>query len=332
VDLGTGRRSWLTLLPKNNQVPKPVIVGSTVLVNAGSSVYALDRQDGQVLWRFTMADVLSGPVVEGAFAYVGAANAGTIYGLDLASGSTTWARPLDSNIVSIASGGDHLLALTYGGSVYALDRMSGGIVWTAHVDDAVVDSMPLVTGDAAFVIGRPQLRPGLAGLALHAIDLRSHRERWTVVRPDLNGAYLSASAEVVAIGGNEGVGESGLIYGLDASTGRELWRSPLASAPPRVDGGEVFAAGGPSGDERIALLDAGTGNEAWSDAYAGTTWAAVEMTDRAVFLGLDQGATGEVVCIDRSDGEVIWRASAPLPIQSTPVMVGDTLFVVASET
>jgi outer membrane protein assembly factor BamB len=139
--------------------------------------------------------------------------------------------------------------------------------------------------------------------------------RWQS-QPLVNGESVLG---LVPAGGVICVGDGfGNIYGLNAASGRTLWRRtfrdnssgylPLAAA-----GGRVFAVG--SG--RVAALSAATGRQLWSVPAAGVSGfppgpsAYFAVYANGVVCVLD--AHGNVAGLDPRTGRAMWRRPPPVP-------------------
>jgi outer membrane protein assembly factor BamB len=92
---------------------------------------------------------------------------------------------------------------------------------------------------------------------------------------------------------------NGTVYGLEPTTGREVWRYEVASAVPGVafDGDRVYASG-----NGVAALDYLTGRELWrvKSAFGGMK-SSVVAQGGLVFVAW----SGEVECYTR-DGKRLW--------------------------
>jgi outer membrane protein assembly factor BamB len=126
------------------------------------------------------------------------------------------------------------------------------------------------------------------------------------------------------------------VFGLDATTGKELWRAPLAHNPwggPSLAGDTVIVTtssiayttkGLETAKGEVVALDLETGKEKWKKAVPGGALGCAAVTkDAAVFGATD----GKVRAFDLKDGsrKVIYDAKAP--IFAPPAVVGDVAYV-----
>jgi alcohol dehydrogenase (cytochrome c) len=195
-------------------------------------------------WTLPVSQNENTPLVHDGVMFV--ASAFAVQALDAATGDLLWQyiRPLPANLnggatsrpKTLAIYGDKLIAPTADKHLVALDIRTGKVVW----DQAVTTS-----------------------------DLPGEPDN---VKPQLNGGPIVAHGKVV-MGASLGIDSPGgdFIVGLDANTGKELWRFNTIARPgqPGGDswngapvneryGGGVWTAG--SYDPKLNLVFFGTGN------------------------------------------------------------------------
>ncbi|MCH8346341.1 MAG: PQQ-binding-like beta-propeller repeat protein [Chloroflexi bacterium] len=234
----------------------PQIIGDTVYVAGYSGdVYALNLDDGSVLWSFD-AD---GPIIAGLAAsetaVYAATDNGTLYALDpqtgqpqvtpFDAGGGIWGTPLlDEDVVYVAS---------VNGKLYALDAETLDPIWDAPFEaERGLISDP-VLADGAILIGG-------FDRTLYAVDAETGDELWpfkadnwfwgrplvldgTVYAPNLDGRLYALSLEdgtpvwdapfealeplrsapLLAGDALVLVDRKGNVYGLDPETGNRIW-------------------------------------------------------------------------------------------------------------
>jgi outer membrane protein assembly factor BamB len=242
-----------------HRVPAPVAVADRV-VAAGEDGFlaALDARSGKVVWRFdTGAPVRSSPRVFGDTIFV-ANTSGRLSAVDAAIGRERWRFEVPPSegfgaaspatraalLSSPAITPNAVLLATGDGGAYALDRLTGRVLWTHR-------------GGAPSTLVSPAAARGLAflgggdGAVFEADRLDGGDTAWRFA--GVPGASSATVAGGLVLFGTQ----SGILFALEAQSGREAWRFPSteaivaapAIAPGRVffgnDAGEVFALAGP---------------------------------------------------------------------------------------
>lgn len=121
------------------------------------------------------------------------------------------------------------------------------------------------------------------------------------------------------------------LYALDTATGKLLWTfsagASIASHPAIADGALYFG----SFDQRMYAVDAETGAEIWRspERLGGWIWCDPLLDGDEIFVG---DVKGGVYAIDRRSGNVLWRSQVGGAIRAQPVIVGNKLYVVSSDT
>ena len=114
---------WRFWNPRESFVGTPVLGAGMVYVAAESgAVYALDRSDGQLAWKFKADAVLKeSPSVAGETLYVGDVN-GVIYGVNALTGEGIWKFKVDGRISSTPVVGNGMLYVASdNGTLYAIE-------------------------------------------------------------------------------------------------------------------------------------------------------------------------------------------------------------------
>jgi outer membrane protein assembly factor BamB len=247
--------------------------------------------------------------------------------------------------------------------LYAVDARTGVQRWRYRTGERV-DYAPVVASDQELVfVGSPDG-------TVHAVDVATGRARWRVdavsspaAAPVVAGDALlvvSGQFEVPpAIAGDTiyvGGGHDRLfIQSLDAATGQERWRFPLAkkglyaldaatgterwhlatnrglTATPVVAGDWVYAV-----DEALHKVDAGTGGERWDVPVEYSTNTRVTVKDGMIVLAADtsmrelagpESISGWLFAYDNLSGVELWRFETGGLAWSAPVVAGDAIFI-----
>ena len=138
--------------------------------------------------------------------------------------------------------------------------------------------------------------------------------------------------------------EKGINKGWKAKPPKELWRIPLGDighAGPAVAGGKVFIVDHQKGDDVVRAIDAATGKDVWTYAYADGTGEDYGFTRSTPLIEGGKvyviSMMGKVLCLDEKDGKVVWEKSliadlggrkAQWHMSMSAIIDGDKLIVV----
>lgn len=131
------------------------------------------------------------------------------------------------------------------------------------------------------------------------------------------------------------------VVGLDAATGREVWRQPRGEGRMAYSTPTLASVGGrplvvSCGGEFVVAYDPGSGAERWRFRYPGgysnvprpvTAFGLAFVSsgyDDAVFYALPLDAEGAI-----DDAQVVWKTSKGAPRNASPLVVGDELYLVS---
>lgn len=290
------------------------VVGKTVYVGGGNSVYALSAATGERRWRFRTGDsVRTAPTVQDGTVYVGSTDS-NVYALSAADGSEQWSAQLGLSILAApVPVGDTVYVGGRNGQVCALNGATGAERWVFSTDDPIYASPAVVDGIVYTVNG--------SGTTF-AIDAESGRRYWeTQVRGDVrsppvvvNGTIhiASMSDRVIALGTRFGErrwakeiplqtpatlavtgselavpGTNGTLYVLDPDTGAERYQFNAGLqcySPVIVDG--VLCLGTGSG---VQAIDATASTQYWSYSLGSATHPTLSVADGVVYAAGEGG-------------------------------------------
>lgn len=160
------------------------------------------------------------------------------------------------------------------------------------------------------------------------------RVLWAFRDPDVQIADLSSSPAVVGdrvyVGSAQAsvFDSTGMVYCLDARTGRRIWRFQTQKqvfSSPAVVGGKVFVGEGLHVDTgcRIYCLDAATGRKLWATATKSHTESSPAVVGGRVYAG---AGTDGVYCLNAANGKVVWHHGGR-HIDASPAVVDGRVFV-----
>lgn len=290
-------RGWRHVVSNEWIRTQPVVgVGHVFVGTAAGSVIGIDVASGDASWRATTAGVQATPALVDDLLVV-PGDDGTLHGFDGRSGIETWSVRLDSPATnSVTTVDGRLYVVTARGTVYALDSAGGTVQWRTALE-ARVTAKPAVADGTLFITGDTGGRP-LSGVVV-AIDAASGDVAWM----RRSRKPITESARV----GSDGVYVAGpLDNAIDASSVNLT--------------GDVFRFDPASGEVLATLSDVASyrvGRSCSVDSVVPTT--------EGVYLAICQ----EVVAY-AADGTERWRgaveagATTDLNAAENGVLVGDS--------
>lgn len=248
------------------------------LGHARNMVWALEREDGRLLWSFDDAEgqYIEGGAIGGGLFVIGNSD-GHIYALDVESGAPrwtfktghrVWATPLIVEDTVYIGSMDRRL--------YALRLSDGAELWRFPAD-----------GDAASgaFASAPVLQDGVLYIGafdnhLYAVSADTGAERWR-----FEGANWFWGSPAVYGDAVYAADVDGNVYAINAQTGAQMWTQALGS-PVRAgltlteDGSMLFVG---SQDGALHALDTADGFELWPRESEGQLLSAPVVSESVVY-------------------------------------------------
>ena len=250
-----------------------VIKGNTAYVaSLDHSLYAIDIDQRQLKWKFTTEGRLwSGPVVGHGLVYIGSED-GNVYALDAASGDLTWQHETGGKVVGRPRlMVDTLYIASFDGHLYALDASNGRVRWKGELGNGSL-TRPLITNGIVCV--------GAFDGRVYAFDAVTGEPVWNFWTGSSVWSSPEADEETVFIGSDDG-----RLYALDTSTGNLKWSlqtDDMIRSSPAVHDGNVYIG---SYDDRVYAVNAQTGAVLWTFDVSGDVYAPVRIIENTVFIG-----------------------------------------------
>ncbi|MBY8965804.1 outer membrane protein assembly factor BamB [Algiphilus sp.] len=238
--------------------------------DADGRVYALNRENGDVIWRADTDLALSGgPTVEGDQVLVGSRDA-ELVALSRADGSELWRTTVSSEVVAPpASNGETVIVRTVDGRVAALSAGDGSQLWATK---RTVPPLTLRGLSAPVIVGRIVIS-GLETGRLVAQRLDDGEPVWT--------------------------------QAVSVPSGRsELERIADIDAPLLVEGSTLYAMSY-GGD--VAALDVYSGDVRWRRAIRTYSGGAVSEDGERLYVTDEEGS---VWALETSNGAAAWKSEA----------------------
>ena len=317
-----------------------VVDGHLYAAAVDGTVEAMDAATGRTIWQTRLGTRhgwlwkrsdnslrwAGGPAVAGDLFVVGSLD-GDVFALSTQDGSERWHVQVSSEVISRpAIAGDIVVVRTVDGRLAGLDAKDGSRRWV--FDQSVPplslrgNSSPLVVGDTVydgFDNGKVVALRLADGNPLWSQTLSTGEGRTEVERlADVDGDLILAGGNLFAIG------YRGQVSAIATTTGRPVWQRDVSSY-----------GGAAAGETTLVLADA-DGN-VW--AFDRETGVSLWKQDQLKYRWLGTPAVqGKYVVVGDSEGYVHWLSLdegkfvarerlSKKPIESAPVVAGDTVYV-----
>jgi outer membrane protein assembly factor BamB len=317
VDARTGSQIWRTGTAPGDNKRDRVAFGGGVAYSGGKlyvssgfrEVLQMDAKTGAIGWRTKTGEALHGaPTVSGGRVFVVALD-NTLMTFDAATGAPSWtyqALTESARILAASSpavSGDTVVAAFGSGELVALKANNGNDLWNEALSRA---SRTSALSEIRDIPGRPIIYNGDVFAVSHsgvfaATDLRTGQARWTL--PVVGVTAPLAAGDVVYA-----VGKDGLVICAARETGQIYWIRNLNEGFKSKRKGGVFGVGGQKSQRPI-----------WSGPLLSN--------DHLLIVG----QTGEMVALNAKTGEIQKRIEMKGPSITSPIAMGDTVYVVTQE-
>ncbi|HEX4331255.1 MAG TPA: PQQ-binding-like beta-propeller repeat protein [Usitatibacter sp.] len=265
----------------------PVVVGDSVFFGSGDGhLYALDRANGQLRWKFATGDVVhASPAYADGVLYVGSWDS-YFYAVDAKTGQEKWRfhggeDPLIHNQVGFQSSAAVVDGIVYVGcrdsNLYALDAATGKELWRVNnAGSWVITSPAVVDGRVIFATSDSSL--------FQIVDARTGKQ----IAKQQGKAFMFGSPAVARGIAYQPV-TNGMLEARDASTGELLWTYRTEAS--RENAGWALTADGrinipmlyPSNNGEASILAAGR------QFAVGSMFSSPLVADNTVYVGSTDG-------------------------------------------
>lgn len=271
--------------------------------SADGEVYAVQAEDGKVLWQVELDDrIFAGVGGDREQLYLTTRDAELVT-LSREDGSELWRAPLPTEVLAAPqSNGRLVVAQTTDGRVLAFDASNGEKLWQY---DGVVPVLsiraaaaPLVGGDvviASFANGNLVALSADAGQPLWQYEVGEPQGRTELERlVDITGQPLVVDSALLA------VGYQGKLALVDIRSGQEIWSKKASSLySPMIGDGDIYLA---SANGDIVALRGSDRRELWvQDRLAWRQLTQPMVVDDYLVTG---DFEGYLHIIDRDDGSL----------------------------
>ncbi len=146
VDTTNGKQLWSM---DTHEIIKaaPTYASGLLLVNAGTTTFALDARTGNVRWHFHEDGngwlTSAAPTVQGTIVYVAQGTKPILYALNLMTGHQLWMyNAVERLIATPIVVARTVIVSTWNGHLLALEATSGTLTWKYDVNSALPSGMP----------------------------------------------------------------------------------------------------------------------------------------------------------------------------------------------
>jgi len=235
VDRATGAKSWPNGYTElNTQVTSGIVLHHDTLYfgAADGKLWAVDAAGGAAKWKYASeGPVKSAPIVHAGIIYFGSDD-GQLYAFDLSTDQPLAPFEASGPIQSTpAIWKNYVFVSSQDGYIYALRRTSSGfqLAWHTQVTAAYMKlfSSPVVHREQVLVS---------ASNRLIALDAERGTRRWTFQAGDLITGSPAVQGRRAYVGSRDGV-----VYCIDATRGKAIWRFPEDSSRGPIQSSPVLA-------------------------------------------------------------------------------------------
>ena len=270
--------------------------------NDTDTVFCLDAEKGDVLWKHSYPSDLGDKYFEGGTTHTPTIDGdrvytigrwGDVFCLDLATGKTVWSANLQKDAgfppPSWGFGGspyihENLVVLNVGDAGVALDKSTGKIVWKSAAQECGYSTpLPIRRGsDTLLVLGSAK--------SYVAVNARTGAEAWRIkwiTQYGVNAADPVVDGDKMFL--STGYGKGAALFKLGAGEPELIWQSKVLRTqmnPAVLIDGYLYAVDGDT-TEKTALkcVELATGTQKWSEPIAGAGSVAAAGGDLVVLSG-----------------------------------------------
>ena len=322
------------LAPRARPRPEPVrqkLPWPTYGVDAQRTHFGADvrlRPPFRRLWNvFADSSFIEFPPVIGYGRLYLGTNHGRVLSIDASSGRVAWSREYGRCIAASPALGHGVVYVALmspapcvhpdrraSGLLVALDARTGRELWRFRA--GVIESSPLLVGRIVYF--------GSWDHRVYALDVRTHRPRWTFTTGDEVKGGLAFAHGTVYAGSYDGH-----VYALAAYTGRVRWSASAEQgllgrgrfyATPTVAYGRVYLG---ATDGVVYAFGARSGRLLWARRTGSYVYAAAAVWRGRVYVG---SYDHRFYALDAATGEVRWSFDAGHAISGAPTVLDGLVY------
>lgn len=288
----------------------------------GGNVFCLNARNGKKRWKTHLsADVDSEPVAFAEKVFVGSVE-GRFYALSKENGQEIWHQDVTGEVIGrpLAVDEDKILFATNLGLLYALNIQTGQRLWQYR--KSLSDRMTVHHFPSMAVRGK-QVFAGFPDGSVVALNKNNGSKIWDRYLPR-QGRLWDVTAFVKSKKSRLLAGQFGGDLHVMNDSGKTLWTYTRggSSAEPFLYKDLVFLASGTNG---LVSLHMNSGEKAWQTSFKDASrWTGFAKYKQYL---LATTAEGIMYVLSDQDGALIWRYDFGSPVQGSPVVVKDRVWV-----
>lgn len=356
VHLGLGQSLgpvWRASIAGTNKKQRlaaaPVVAdGKLYVMDTEARIHAYDATSGKKLWSISFgvsgkdrkAAWGGGVSVDGERLY--ATNGlGDVAALNAADGQVIWKKRPGGPLRGAPSLGlGNVYAMSADNQIFTLRQSDGSVEW----QEAGATELTGVFGAGAPAIGQGTIVAGFSSGELNAYRYENGRVLWgdaltrTSVTTSVAALADIDASPVIDRGRVFAVGKGGRMVSLELLTGQRLWEINLAGiSTPWVAGEWVFVV---TDDARVLCIARGSGKVRWATQLARyrvdkekkkkdpIVWTGPVLAGDRLILA---NSRGQLVNVSPLDGKVQSMVKAGGPVSLSPIVAGNTLYVLDND-
>ncbi|MFI5548601.1 serine/threonine-protein kinase [Streptomyces sp. NPDC051738] len=303
-----GFGGWATAAVSRKGTPQCSYGAGKVLCSQTGLVFALDPQDGRLLWRHPVdtARVSGAPTLAGGLAQPPSWPGRRLEALDPATGKARWQQDVPAYDASSVVGGMVLLTGA-DGTVTGVDGALGDTKWSRAVPGHRAPYFVSFAGDPLAYTASPA--DDGSSTRVTAVDPATGEVRWDARLKgtlELVGAS-DGSVFFVSVGGIYSDSRTVVRYSpADRTTRRVPLSLPLLRAHGTVRGNVVHLVGG---DGSLVAVDMAAGKQLWSLETSVLRTSSPVADGRHVYVSAPDG---RLLAVDARDGRLLGQTPARL--------------------
>ena len=270
---------------RNIAAPSVSVSNDTLYATLDGTIYALDTDRGQLLWKIRIGDRITPPTIFSNLILVGANNG--LYVIDKTTGSIKWQQMVRGIVSKPVANDDKVIVGTSDGGIYAFQINSGKLYWSSKFPSRVFLS-EIRNGEIFVTSGR----------TCYSVDIDKGDLIWFFETKGQITLPPSADEHGVYFGSWDGY-----LYKVDIKSGKIIWRFKTGwgfDTQPAISGDTVFFA---SQDNNFYAVDKKNARLKWIFTCQAGFHSSPKVYGNYVFFGCDDG---RFYALNKSNGNLVW--------------------------